>query len=49
MLVHRLERKINDNMDRIRELTISSGIILDTQAVNQAMGQSKEFVRKQVL
>ena len=42
MLVHRLESNINDNMDRIRELTISSGIILDTQAVNQAMGLSKD-------
>jgi hypothetical protein len=42
MLVHRLESNINDNMDRIRELTIASDINLDTQAVNQAMGLSKD-------
>jgi hypothetical protein len=35
MLVHRLESDINDNMDRIRESTISSDIILDTKAVNR--------------
>ena len=42
MLVHRLESNINDNMDKIRELTISSDIVLDTKAVNRAMGQSRE-------